>query len=136
MFTALFTLLGSTFASGFLKGLVELGTLALKTLLEMISWYFKEFWKGLGVIFNNLSTLTVILAVIIGSGYYFRTWDNDKVLAECIKTCPAPIKQEKYYHPIKKKIYESVGKKIEIVKPRPKESPKPFNPFGGLNGGN
>jgi hypothetical protein len=134
MFLGLFATLGSYFASGFLKGLIELSSVVLKTALEFISWYLSQFWKGLGVIFQNLSTLTVILAIIIGSGYYFKTWDNDKVLQQCINTCPNPIKQEKYYHPLKKKVYQAVGKKIEVTKPKPAPT-KTFNPFGVSNGG-
>lgn len=116
----------------FLKAAIEIGTLVLTTAFQFVVWYLKEFWKGLGVVFHNLSVLTVILAAMLGSAYYFKTWDNDKVLQECIKTCPAPEPKPKtYYNPVKKEIYKAVGKDI-TVKPAPKPSkPSGFDPFRG-----
>lgn len=113
-----------------LKAALEVGTLVATTVFNFVVWYLKEFWTGLGVVFHNLSVLTVILAAIIGGGYYFKTWDNNKVLKECIKTCPAPKEPAKYYHPIKKKLYKAVGKPI-VTKAGPKKETSTFNPFGG-----
>lgn len=111
--TSLFA--GSFFSSlaTLLKPLIEIGTIVLKTLIDFISWYAKEFWNGLGVIFHNLSTLTVILVVFIIGGYYFKTWDNDKVLQQCVNTCPTVKVSEKdlkkkYSHPIKRIYKEPV----------------------------
>lgn len=117
------------FGSSILTKLIELGTVLLSTLLSFVSWYLGEFWKGLGVIFNNLSTLTVILAIIIGSGWYFKSWDNDKVLQECIKTCPTPVVKKTYTNSLKKKIFGDTTKKI-LTKPKPQET-RTFNPFEG-----
>lgn len=113
-----------------LKAAIEVGTLIATTVLNFVVWYLKEFWKGLGVVFHNLSVLTVLLAAIIGGGYYFKTWDNDKVLRECIKTCPAPKEPTKYYHPIKREVYKKLHKPL-VTKAAPKSTPSTFNPFGG-----
>ena len=40
---------------------------------NFIVWYFKQFLKGLGVIITNLSTLSVLAALIISVGVYIRS---------------------------------------------------------------
>lgn len=113
--------------SGILSAVISLGTMIASKLIDFIGWYLKEFWKGLGVIFHNLSVLTVLLVVFIGGGYYFKTWDNDRVLKECIKTCPTPTVSSKYEHPLKKKV-KSYTRQI----PKPMQRPPMLrrDPFG------
>lgn len=53
---------------------------------EFVVMFVKSFMDGLKVIFSNLSTLSVILIVIISSGWYFRTWNDARVRA--------PLEQE------------------------------------------
>ena len=132
---ALAFLKGLSGLSGILSSVLNIATLVFKTLLDLVVWYCKQFWQGLGVIFHNLSTLAVLLAVLLAGGWYFKTWDNDKVLKQCITTCPNPVEPKKYYHPIKYKIIEKVAPQKIITKAPPKVEPKPFNPFGGSNGG-
>ncbi len=118
--------------AGFLKNFLEIGMLLLKTFVDFVSWYLKEFWTGLGVIFHNLSTLTVILALVIFSGWYFKNWDNDKVLKECLSNPPKTQAQiSKYHNTIKKK---TIG--VVPYNPPPKKTSPTFNPFnGGASGG-
>lgn len=114
-----------------LKAILEIGTLIVTTVFNFIVWYIKEFFTGLGVVFHNLSVLTVILAALVTGGWYFKTWDNDKVLKDCIKTCPNPVEPKKYYHPVKRKVYEKVAPSKLITKVASKKESQPFNPFGG-----
>lgn len=65
------------------KAVIEVATPIAKGLAEASVAFAKSFWKGLGVIWDNKSTLSVIAVVIVLSGYYFRTWDNEKVLKSC-----------------------------------------------------
>ena len=94
------------FLSGFAKAALEILTPVLKLVVEGLMWFVRTFFQGLKAIFDNLSVLAVILVVMIGSGWYFKTWDNDKVLQKCEKTCPNPINKAKYKHPLKKKLEE------------------------------
>lgn len=55
-----------------------LGTI-LHAIVNFAIWYAKKFVAGLKVIFDNLSTLAVILVIVIATGWYTRT------------TCPAPV---------------------------------------------
>lgn len=78
---------------------VDIVSPALKACVEGLVWLVKEFLQGLGIIFSNLSTLVVIVGVIIGSGWYFKTWDNqaiidkyEKRIVELQKVCKAPAK--------------------------------------------
>jgi hypothetical protein len=110
------------------KSLLDIGTLVFKTAFEFVVWYLKEFWKGLGVIFHNLSVLTVLLVVFIGGGWYFKTWDNDRILAKCKETCPAPVVSKVYDHPIKERI-KKIYVRVPTQRPplfKPKDSFKPF----------
>lgn len=116
--------------SGILSGLLSLGTMILSKLIDFVGWYLKEFWKGLGVIFHNLSVLTVILVVFIGGGWYFKTWDNDRVLSQCQQTCTTPLPQEtvkKNTHPVKRYFNKTTTKYIPKV---PQQRPPYLNPFG------
>lgn len=72
---------------------------------EAVVSFAKSFMQGLGIIFSNLSTLSVIIVVIISSGWYFRTW-NDKEISEPLieqiqelqgklKKCTAPATTRK-----------------------------------------
>ena len=119
---------------GFLKQLSEVLVFVFKNLMSFVGWYLTEFWKGLGIIFQNLSTLTVLLAVLIFGGWYFKSWDNDKVLKQCIKTCPTPVKPERYYHPIKKKVYEKVAPKRIVLREKP-SAPEPKQQWRSVDGG-
>lgn len=75
----------------------------LTALGEGVVYFCKNFMEGLGVIFKNLSTLSVIIVVIIFSGWYFRTWNDDKIkapllskiesLEKDLRVCKAPAKK-------------------------------------------
>lgn len=57
----------------------------LKGLSEFVVGLFKTFIEGLKVVFDNKSTLLVILVCMITSGWYFRTWNDKTVVQECEK---------------------------------------------------
>jgi len=130
MFTAI-SLFFTGVLPALLKSAIAVLTPVLTAVAEFAVWYIKTFWKGLGVIFSNLSVLTVLLVVFGLGGWMLKSWDNDKVLKECIKTCPTPKNPEKYYHPAKRAFYKKfVPSKLQTGKVKQDVKPR-FNPFQG-----
>lgn len=87
---------GKIFASTW-EALVEFAKPLTKGLGEAIVFVIKSFFEGLKVCFSNLSTLTVIVVAIIFGGWYFQTWNDNRVKAplekrieELQKKCVAP----------------------------------------------
>lgn len=121
---AIFGTITKLFSSfGSLTGFIGI---AAKYILDFLAWYFKEFYKGLGIILSNLSTLTVILALMWGSAYYFRTWDNDKVYYQCLKQCPTAQPTKVHKNKVKEAIYGPTA-----LPPKKEYKPLFPNPFGG-----
>lgn len=95
-------------------------------------WFVKQFFNGLKAIFDNLSVLAVIAVVIVGSGWYFKTWDNDKVLKQCLETPVKKLDTKKYVHPIKRKLPSVIYKQPTTSPQQSRPSPsRSFNPFEG-----
>lgn len=80
----------------------------LTALGEGVVSFSKYFMEGLGVIFSNLSTLSVIAVVVASSGWYFRTWNDDHIRAPLVaqieqlqkelKVCKGPAVTRKRSH--------------------------------------
>lgn len=66
--------------SNVVSNISDVITPAAKAVVEGVVWVVKTFFAGVGVCFSNLSTLTVIIAAIIGGGWYFKTWDNQAII--------------------------------------------------------
>lgn len=64
----------------------------LSAVAQAIVWFAKEFWKGLGVILSNLSTLAVIAVIVAGTAWYTRDYQVEKceVRVEKLKKEIAP----------------------------------------------
>lgn len=80
MFGSLLALpfIGTVFKA--LGAAIDVATPALKFVVESAIQFIKWFFKGCGVIFDNKSTLAVLAVVVVASGYYFRTWNDAKVV--------------------------------------------------------
>ena len=128
---AIFAPLLSFFASGFIKNLLDLVTKIVGYIIDFVVWYCKQFISGIGAIFNNLSVLSVLIAVFIGGGWYFKSWDNDRVLQKCMQTCKTPVNPQKYYHPVKKVVYKYVAPQKLVYKKVDKPQVQERNPFNG-----
>lgn len=115
------------FLSGFAKAAVEILTPVLKFVVEGVLWFVRTFFHGLKAVFDNLSVLAVILVVAVGSAWYFKTWDNDRVLQKCERTCPNPINKAKYKHPLKKKLEEKRILRAPVAPQRRQEWRHDFN---------
>lgn len=116
--------------TAFLTAAIEVIKPLITLVAEAIVMFVKNFWKGLGVIWDNPSVLTVLVVVFGLGGWYLKTWDNDKVLKECIRTCPNPINQKKYYHPLKRVFKKNVDAVTNKIK-KPTATFKPFQTDGG-----
>lgn len=80
MFGSLLALPFISTISKALGAVIEIATPALKFVVEALIKFIKWFWQGLGVILDNKSTLAVMAVVVVASGYYFRTWNDAKVV--------------------------------------------------------
>ncbi len=80
MFGSLLALPFISTISKALGAMIEIATPALKFIVEALIKFIKWFWQGLGVILDNKSTLAVMAVVVVASGYYFRTWNDAKVV--------------------------------------------------------
>lgn len=83
------------------EGVISFLKPVLGGLGEGLVFLVKEFVQGIKVCLSNLSTLTVIIAAIIGGGWYFRTWNDAHIKA-----------------PLEKQIVELQKKVAECKKPQ------------------
>lgn len=81
------TILGFfTGGTGLLAGLSSLLSVLAKGAIDLFGWYLSEFYKGMGVILGNLSTLVVIITLMIGSNYYTKIRTEKVEQAEFAET--------------------------------------------------
>lgn len=84
----------SFFSSGLLTSISAVAAVLMKGAIDLISWYLAEFWKGLGVILGNLSTLVVIITLILGASWYTKeyTQAKEKRICELMTPKKSPTK--------------------------------------------
>lgn len=90
-----------TGGTGLLAGLSSLLTVVTKGAIDLLGWYLAEFYKGLGVILSNLSTMLVIITIVLGSSYYVDKRADKAGDIKCEETIKDMRKHYKFV-PIKK----------------------------------
>lgn len=83
MLTLLFSLFSFSSLTKILAAVIDVLSPLAKAAIEFVVWFIKQFFKGLGVTFDNLSVLTVIAAAMVFSAWMFKSIDNDWVLDKC-----------------------------------------------------